>query len=91
MINLDLDRDIHNPLVSFIVSYKSHSVPTSKYQDFIEHRKALTTRLLSQVYQTIKLVIILVKKFYGGTKILAFPTTWQFPESFPMYLPMDRP
>ena len=31
-INLDLDRDIHNPsfnpLVSYIVSYTSHSVPS---------------------------------------------------------------
>ena len=44
----------------------------SNYQDFMEHGKVLTTRLLSQGYQTTKLVATL-KKFYGRHHDLVNP------------------
>ena len=44
----------------------------SNYQDFMEHGKVLTTKLLSQGYQKVKLVATL-KKFYGRHQDLVNP------------------
>ena len=44
----------------------------SNYQDFMEHGKVLTTKLLSQGYQKTKLVATL-KKFYGRHHDLVYP------------------
>ena len=44
----------------------------SNYQDFMEHGKVLTTKLLSQGYQKTKLVATL-KKFYGRHHDLVNP------------------
>ena len=71
-INLDLDRDIHNPSFNPLVYSFLYVSQCSKYQDFIERGKVLTTRLLSQEYQT-KLVIMLVKKVLWGHQDLGIP------------------
>ena len=46
-----------------------------KYRGFVERVKLLTTRLLSQGYQRMKLVSSL-KEFYGDTMTLSIPTMW---------------
>ena len=80
--------DFNFPIVNFpFLSNNIPSAPTygvyvsqliryagacSNYQDFMERGKVLTTRMLSQGYQTTKLVATL-KKFYGRPHDLVNP------------------
>ena len=84
----DKRDDFNFPIVNFpFLSSNISSAPTygvyvsqlfryaracSNYQDFMEHGKVLTTKLLSQGYQKTKLVATL-KKFYGRHHDLVNP------------------
>ena len=61
----------------------------SNYQDFMEHGKVLTTKLLSQGYQKTKLVATL-KKFYGRHHDLVNPNNVAVSRIISMFLPVMR-